>query len=569
MAFWKFPSSGDAAAVLAAIGGSQAIVSFAPDGTILDANAAFCATMGYRADEILGRHHAMFVDSAEAQGDAYRAFWAKLRRGEHDSHEYRRFAKGGREVWIQASYNPVRDAKGRVVKVVKLATDITARKLAAADAQGQIDAISKSQAVIHFGLDGTILDANENFCAAMGYTLGEIKGRHHALFVDPEHAKSPDYRAFWQRLARGQFDAGEYRRIAKDGREIWIQASYNPIFDMNGKPFKVVKYATDITQRKLEAADMRGQVDAIGRSQAVIQFDLSGRILDANENFLKTMGYRRDEIVGQHHAMFVDPAYARGEEYRLFWEKLRGGQFDAAEYKRIAKGGREVWIQATYNPIFDMNGRPFKVVKFATDITAAMAARLNVARLVDQSTTSVQGVASASEEMSASIQEINVSMHKSRAAVDDIVAKVNAAGEASGLLQKSTEAMDKIVELIRAVAGRVNLLALNATIEAARAGEAGKGFTVVASEVKNLANQTAQATDSISGEIAAMLSVSGSVAASVNEAVGAAGMVSQYVNSVAAALEEQSAATREISHSAQTASQALGDINAQVKMIAA
>ena len=569
MGIWNLFQGRDMAAKLSALDKSQAVIEFALDGTVLDANANFCAAMGYARDEIKGKHHSLFVAPDEAAGDGYRAFWDKLRRGVFESGEYKRIAKGGREVWLQASYNPVLDSAGRPVKVVKFAADITARKIASADAKGQVDAIGRSQAVIHFGLDGTILDANENFCAALGYTLDEIKGRHHSMFVDPSFVRSDEYRRFWERLGQGRFDAGEYKRIAKGGREVWIQASYNPIFDDAGKPFKVVKFASDVTLRKLEAAAAKGQIEAISKSQAVIRFDLDGTVEEANENFLNALGYTLAEIKGRHHSMFVDPEYARGPEYRAFWEKLRGGVYDAGEYKRVAKGGREVWIQASYNPIFDADGKPFRVVKFATDITKMMAARLNVAELVDQSTSSVHGVASAAEEMAASIQEINVNMSRSRQAVEDIVRKVNSAGDSSGALQRSSEAMGKIVELIRGIADRVNLLALNATIEAARAGEAGKGFTVVASEVKSLANQTKQATDSISGEIEAMLSVSSSVAQTVGDAVTSADLVSQYVNSVAAALEEQSTATREISGQAQNASHALSDINEQVKRIAA
>jgi methyl-accepting chemotaxis protein len=280
------------------------------------------------------------------------------------------------------------------------------------------------------------------------------------------------------------------------------------------------------------------------------------------------MGYRLDEIKGRPHSSFVDPVHAASAEYRQFWERLRAGRYDAGEYKRVAKGGREIWIQASYNPILDMNGKPFKVVKFATDITRTMEARLAVAGLVEQSSGSVGGVASAAEEMSASIQEINVNMARSRQAVDDIVAKVNTAGTLSNSLRANSEAMEKIVELIRHIAGQVNLLALNATIEAARAGEAGKGFTVVASEVKNLASQVAAATDNISREIADTQSVSASVASAVGDVVAAAGKMSEYVTSVASALEQQSTATRENSGSAQQASSALNDINTKVKMIA-
>jgi len=567
MAFWN--NSRELTAKLSALDKSQAVIEFAMDGTILTANANFLSAMGYALSEVRGRHHSMFVEPAFAKSPEYAEFWKRLRLGEYQACEYKRLAKGGREVWIQASYNPILGRNGQPHKVVKFATDITQRKLADADFKGQVDAIGKAQAVIHFNLDGTIIEANQNFLDAMGYRVEEIAGKHHSMFVDPDFAKSPEYRAFWERLGRGEYEAREYKRLAKGGREVWIQASYNPIFDMNGKPFKVVKFATDITKQKLTSADSSGQIDAIGKAQAVIHFNLDGTIIDANDNFLNTVGYRRDEIAGKHHSMFVDPAYAKSSEYRLFWEKLRSGIHDANEYRRLGKGNREIWIQASYNPIFDMNGKPFKVVKFATDITRSMTARLQVAELIEKSTANVQGVASGAEEMSASIREINGNMLKSKEAVEEIVSRVNIAGKSSDNLKKSSEAMNRIVDLIRDIAGRVNLLALNATIEAARAGEAGKGFTVVASEVKNLAGQTAAATDNISSEIAQMLTVSTSVAATVGEAVSSAQQVARYVNAVASALEQQNAAMSEISGNAQNASHALGDINQHVKEIAA
>ena len=175
-----------------------------------------------------------------------------------------------------------------------------------------------------------------------------------------------EYRLFWEKLGRGEYDAGQYKRVGKGGKEVWIQASYNPILDASGKAFKVVKYATDITDQKMRSADFEGQLAAIGKAQAVITFSLDGRILSANDNFLKAMGYSLDEIKGQHHSIFVDSAYRSSAEYRSFWERLGRGEYDSGQYKRIAKGGKEVWIQASYNPIMDMNGRPFKVVKYAT-----------------------------------------------------------------------------------------------------------------------------------------------------------------------------------------------------------
>ena len=238
-----------------------------------------------------------------------------------------------------------------------------------ADLMGQIAAINKSQAVIQFSLDGTILHANERFLKAMGYSLDEIRGKHHSMFVDPAYRESAAYRGFWDKLGRGEYDEGQYKRFGKGGKEIWLRATYNPILDRSGKPIKVVKYAADITAQKLRSADFEGQIAAIHKSQAVIEFNLDGTIITANENFQKTLGYSLDEIQGQHHRMFVEPAYRDSADYRLFWERLGRGEYDAGQYKRIGKGGAEVWIQASYNPIMDMNGRPMKVVKYATNIS--------------------------------------------------------------------------------------------------------------------------------------------------------------------------------------------------------
>ena len=243
-----------------------------------------------------------------------------------------------------------------------------------------VDALNKSQAVIEFKLDGTILTANENFLRAMGYTLEEIKGRHHSMFVEPAYKDSAEYRDFWAKLGRGEYQAAQYRRFGKGGKEIWIEASYNPILGRNGRPYKVVKFATDISAQKAQSADLQGKVEAIGRSQAVIEFELDGTIITANENFLAVMGYRLEEIKGKHHSMFAEAGYAASTEYREFWAKLNRGEYQAAQYKRIAKGGKEVWIEASYNPILDANGRPFKVVKFATDLTKRKEQNLSLAR---------------------------------------------------------------------------------------------------------------------------------------------------------------------------------------------
>ena len=574
---------------------SQAVIQFKPDGTILTANQNFLQAMGYSLDEIKGNHHKMFVEPGFENSDEYKEFWRSLAAGTFQAAEYKRYAKGGKEIWIQASYNPVKDKSGNVVKVIKYATDITAQTLQNSDYAGQIDAISKVQAVIEFELDGTIRTANENFLGAVGYTLPEIQGQHHRMFVDPEYAETNEYKDFWTNLGAGNFDAGRYKRVTKNGDNIWIQASYNPIFDPDGKPFKVVKYATDITEQVLRNADFRGQLDAIHKSQAVIEFELDGTIITANENFTATVGYSLDEIKGKHHSMFADPEFAKSAEYKAFWQRLGSGQFDAGEYHRLGKGGKDIWIQASYNPIFDPDGKPFKVVKYATDITDQVLARdeqQRVGPMVDenldkilsavgdatsqatsasgassQTAQTVHSVAAAAEQFQASSQEIAHSMETSRGDVNRAMDEANTADSSAKQLSDAAGAMTNIVDVINDIAGQINLLALNATIESARAGEAGKGFAVVASEVKSLANQVANATTQISNEIVGMQDISSDVVQRLDRIKGAVSSVENSVTAVAGAVEEQAATSKEITSNMQEASCAVEDINSSLGSI--
>ena len=300
MSLWRSNTRArDALAQAAAISKSQAVIEFNMDGTIVTANQNFLDAMGYRLEEIAGKHHAIFMPGAMRESPEYRAFWADLNLGKYKAGEFKRVGKGDREVWIQASYNPILDASGKPVKVIKFASDITSQKIRNMEAAGKIAAIGRAQAVIEFNLDGTIIVANENFLGALGYSLTEIQGKHHSMFVAPSERDSSAYREFWATLNRGEFRSGEYKRFGKGGKEIWILASYNPILDDTGKPFKVVKFASDVTAEKLRAADFAGQIEAIGKSQAVIEFNMDGIVLNANENFLVTLGYSLVGYPGQ------------------------------------------------------------------------------------------------------------------------------------------------------------------------------------------------------------------------------------------------------------------------------
>ncbi|TNE61895.1 MAG: methyl-accepting chemotaxis protein [Alphaproteobacteria bacterium] len=582
-------SNGGAAPLVDALSRSQAMIEFAPDGTILSANKRFLDTFGYSLGEIQGKHHSMFVEAGTAKDEAYTNHWQALTRGESRTAIFRRVAKDGRLLWLQATYFPVLETGGKVCKVVKLATDYTNEQRNNVDVRGKIDALDRAQAMIEFAMDGTILTANENFLKVMGYDLAEIAGKHHSLFVSAKDRAGDEYEKFWQSLRDGQFRSARYRRVAKGGRDVWLRATYNPILDDKGVPVKVVKFATDVTRQELENADHRGKVSALGKAQAIIEFDLDGTITTANKNFLDAVGYSLDEITGQHHRMFVDSDERNSETYKAFWQALGQGTFQGGEFRRVGKNGNPVWLQATYNPILDPEGRPFKVVKFATDITAMVIARqerervgalvdknleLIVSSITDANSKSssaasasteteamVQTVAAASEELNASFHEIAESVSKARTAVDQTFEETQQAGNSTEALSAAAEAMNKIVVLIDDIAAQINLLALNATIESARAGEAGKGFAVVASEVKNLASQVAHATNQISGEIGRMQDVSGDVVTRLGAINTAVGQLQGTVTGIAGAIEEQSTVTREISANMQTAAGAVADIN--------
>ncbi|MCO8277548.1 PAS domain-containing protein [Actinoplanes sp. TRM 88003] len=362
-------AAADAQGKIQAITRSQAVIEFDLEGNILDANDNFLDLVGYGRGEVVGRHHRMFVTAEEAKSQAYANFWQRLGAGEFFSGEFRRIGQGGREVWLQAVYNPILGVDGQPWKVVKFAVDVTEAKNRNADFEGKVTAIRRSQAVIEFDLEGTVLEANDMFLDLMGYRLDEIRGRHHRIFVDADEAGRPEYQAFWEKLGRGEFHSAEYRRITKDGSPVWIRATYNPILDADGKPVKVVKFANDVTAEKLRNVEYAGRLAAIDRSQAVIEFDLDGRILTANENFLNTVGYTLDEIAGRHHSMFCTDEYAASAEYRDLWAGLRGGEFRSGRFHRRGKDGRDVWIQSSYNPILDLSGRPVKIIKYAYDVT--------------------------------------------------------------------------------------------------------------------------------------------------------------------------------------------------------
>ena len=339
------------------------------NANILSCNDLFIKPLGYDRSELIGKHVGVFLDKETVKSASYLQMWEKLNQGQSVFMQTKRIAKDRQEYWFQSTYMPILNEEKKPCKVAVYSFCITADKLKNLDYEGQIKAIDNVQGVIQFDLKGNILAVNENFTKVAGYSEKEIVGNHHSMFVTAEFKNTSEYKALWEKLGRGEHVEAVFPRIGQGGKQIWLQASYNPIFGLDGKPYKVIKYATDVTEAKKIAADSAGQLMALDKVFGVIEFDLAGKILSVNDNFATVTGYNNSEIIGNHHSMFVDATYKASAEYKAFWEKLGRGESETGQFKRVGKGGKEIWLQGSYNPIYDLNGKPYKVVKFVIDIT--------------------------------------------------------------------------------------------------------------------------------------------------------------------------------------------------------
>ncbi len=366
-------TTAEMAGVIAGINATMATIEFTPDGIILNANENFLKSLKYSLADIKGKHHKMFAPPEVLESADYKTFWTRLAAGSAISGRFKRVNSVGETVWLSAIYNPIRDAQGRVLKVVKFATDVTAEQEMLAETRDVLNGINATMATIEFKPDGTILTANQKFLSAVKYKMDEINGKHHRMFVPADILNSEDYKTFWTRLASGDSISGMFKRVNSQGETIWLNAIYNPIRNADGRVVKVVKFAIDITAERERTAQADGLLGGINATMATIEFTPDGTILHANENFLKTVKYKLEDIKGKHHKVFVPKEIIDSSDYKAFWQQLASGKSNTGVFKRISATGEEVWLNAIYNPITNANGKVVKVIKFATDVTAMRA----------------------------------------------------------------------------------------------------------------------------------------------------------------------------------------------------
>jgi methyl-accepting chemotaxis protein len=496
---------------VAAIGRITPLIEFDLEGRVIHANERFLKASGYTLAEIRGQHHRMFSDG-QVDPQAYRAFWDRLRRGETQCVQEKRQGKDGKPIWVQATYYPILDVFGNPRKIIKHTLDVTSQMLERADGLGQLAAISKAQGVLELGLDGTVLTANANFLSTFGYSLEEVRGRHHSFFVPPEERDSADYRVLWQKLARGEYDAGQYRCVAKGDRPLWIQASFNPILDAGGKPFKIVQYATDVTRQVSFSEQLRS---VVRETRAVVSAATQGDLTQCIP--------------------------------------MAGKEGDVAE---LAQGVNEL-IEVMKTLVEQIRRTAGEVQVAAEEISSGNS---NLSQRTAEQAASLEETASSMEEMASTVRQTAENAAQANQLAIAACAQAEKGGEVVGAaitamsgINSSSSKIADIIGVIDEIAFQTNLLALNAAVEAARAGEQGRGFAVVASEVRSLAGRSATAAKEIKALIEDSVQRVSEGSRLVDESgrtlegiVGAVKKVTTIVAEIASASREQSVGIEQV-----------------------
>ncbi|MGZ3768340.1 MAG: methyl-accepting chemotaxis protein [Bdellovibrio sp.] len=565
--------------LIAAVKQSQSYLELSSEGNVINANENFLKLLGYALSDVQGKNHRMFYDSENSESLQFKDLWRKLSNGEPQGGEFKFVAKSGKEVFVVASFTPVMDKKGNLVKVIEFATDVTETKT---ELKVRTEIMNLTSIVSEANLRGDIMNINEKFIEVSKYSKDELIGRPHNTTRHPDMPKEV-FKEMWATIGRGKMFRGVVKNRAKDGTPYYVDAVIAPILGDNGKPRKYLGVRYDITESEIERQNMKGVVRAIDASFAYVEFNIEGNILQSNKIFREILEYSsEEEMKGKPHRLFCDPSFVSTSEYAHFWPDLKAGQNKSGIYKMSSRSGKELWLQIVYSPVTDETGRVVKVVGIGTDVTAqqkmimsiqetagtlASASSELTATATEMSNTAqktsgesqlatkaaeevasgVQTVATNMEEMVASIKEIGRSTNESAQMAKTTLLKAQESNTIITKLGTSSQEIGDVIKVISSIAQQTNLLALNATIEAARAGEAGKGFAVVANEVKELAKQTAKATDDITHKI-------GAIQTDTKGAVEAIAGISQAVEKlnglsgvVAAAVEEQTATTNEIS----------------------